>query len=230
MSQPPAPHLGSAGNALHAPAARRLRAPSWRDRRLVVGLVLVLSSVALGAAVVGRADDTAPVFVADHSLVPGQPLRADDLRVVRVQLGGQQGRYLGAASAPAPGSVVIRSVQAGELVPSSAVGRPDAVTSRPVAVPVPAGAAQGLRPGSLVDVWVSAKGTVAGSFAPPRALVRGAEVVSVGSGGGVLSTASEVTVRLLLADGLVPQVLSAVDNGARVDVVPIPGSVPGGGS
>lgn len=230
MAQTPAPPLASAGTTLPAPVAQRLRPPSWRDRRLAVGLVLVLASVALGATVVGRADDTEPVYVAQHQLLPGQPLRADDLRVARVRLGGQQGRYLRATHAPARGAVVIRSVQPGELVPASAVGPQDAVTSRPVAVPVPAGAAHGLRPGSLVDVWVSDKGQVAGSFAAPRALARAAEVASVSSGSGVLSTASEVTVRLLLADDLVPQVLSAVDNGARVDVVPVPGSVPGGGS
>jgi hypothetical protein len=147
-----------------------------------------------------------------------------------VQLAGQRGRYLAATATPEPGAVVIRSVQAGELVPTSAIGPPAAVTSRPVAVPVPAGAAHGLRPGSLVDVWVAAKGPVAGSFAEPTALVRAAEVVSVGSGSGVLSAASDVTVRLLLADDLVPRMLAAIDNGARVDVVPVPGSVPGGGS
>ena len=58
----------------------------------------------------------------------------------------------------------------------------------------------------------------------------GAEVVAVSSEGGVLSSSSDATVRLLLTDDLVPQVLSAVDNGARIDLVPVPGSVPRGGS
>jgi hypothetical protein len=34
----------------------------------------------------------------------------------------------------------------------------------------------------------------------------------------------------LLTNDLVAQVLSAVDNGDRVNVVPVPGSVPRGGS
>jgi Flp pilus assembly protein CpaB len=184
----------------------------------------------LGASVIGRADNTEPVFVASHPLLPGQRLTTDDLQVVRVRLGAQQGRYLDPAQLTADGAVVIRSVQDGELVPTSAVGSGDSVTSRPVAVPVPAAAAQGLHPGSLVDVWIAAKGDAPQTFDEPKAVVRGAEVVTVSAGGGVLGGSSDASVRLLLADDLVPQVLSAVDNGARVDVVPVPGSLTRSGS
>jgi hypothetical protein len=61
-------------------------------------------------------------------------------------------------------------------------------------------------------------------------VVSSAEVVSVSSGGGVLSSSTETSVRLLLTNDQVPQLLSAVDNGARIDLVPVPGSVPRGGS
>lgn len=229
---PPAP-AGPGGpppTEAPAPVASRLRPPGWRDRRLAVGVVLVLASVAFGAGVVGRADNTEPLYVAGHPLLPGQRLTAGDLQVVHVRLGGPQGRYLGPAALPADDAVVIRSVQDGELVPVSAVGTRDAVTSRPVAVPVPAAAAQGLRPGSLVDVWIATKGATPQTYDEPKAVVRGAEVVTVSAGSGVLSSSSDASVRLLLADDLVPQVLSAVDNGARVDVVPVPGSLSRSGS
>jgi hypothetical protein len=210
--------------------ARRLRPPSWRDRRLLLGVVLVLASVAVGAAAVGRADTTRPMYAASHPLVSGQSLTAADLQAVRVQLGRQSGRYL-AASDPLPaGSVVLRSVQTGELVPVSAIGGEQSVTTRPVAVPVTSASTQGLRPGSLVDVWVADRGTQPQTFESPTSLVSAAEVVSVVTGGGVLSGSSDATVRLLVTDALVPQVLSAVDNGARIDLVPVPGSVPRGGS
>ncbi len=190
----------------------------------------MLASVVLGASVVARADDTRPVYAASHVLEPGQALTTADLHVVDVQLGGQSGHYLDGRHRVAPGAVMLRSVQAGELVPTSAIGDQAAVRSRPVSIPVSAGAVDGLRPGALVDVWVSAKGADAQTFDPPRSVVSGAEVVSVRASGGVLSAGSDTTVRLLLANELVPQVLSAVDNGARIDVVPVPGSVPRGGS
>jgi Flp pilus assembly protein CpaB len=211
-------------------AARRLRQPTWRDRRLLVGVLLVLASVVVGVEVVGQADTTEPVYAASRHLAPGQRLTRDDLRVVRVRLAGLQGRYLAAKSAPEPGAVVLRSVQAGELVPASAVGPPAAVTSRPVAVRVLAGAADGLRPGALVDVWIARKEAGADTFQEPTVVVQSAEVVSVSSDGGVLGGSRDATVRLLLAGNLVPAVLSAVDNGDRVDVVPVPGSVPKAGS
>jgi hypothetical protein len=215
---------------LPAPAARRLRPPSWRDRRLVVGVVLVLASVALGTLVVGRADDSRPVYAASRALLPGQPLTSGDLRVVRVRLGRPADRYLSAATSLPAGAVVIRGVQSGELVPMSALGTQQAITSRPVAVPVPSDTVDGLKAGALVDVWVARKSDDGRAFDQPTALVRGAEIVSVSRGSAVLASTTQTTVRVLVSDALVPQVLSAVDNDARIDVVPVPGSVPRGGS
>ncbi len=127
--------------------------------------------------------------------------------------------------------MVIRSVLAGELVPVSAVGDRLSVTTRPVAVGVPAETAHGLRAGSLVDLWIAAKGEQPQSYAPPQLSAAAAQVLSVTSESGVLSgTGSEATVRVLLAQDLVAQVLSAMDNGARIDLVAVPGSVPRGGS
>jgi hypothetical protein len=210
--------------------ARRLERPSWRDRRLLVGVVLVLASVVVGAHVVGAADDRTAMYAASHPLEPGQRLSRQDLHVVRVRLDQVGARYVAAGSRWPDGAVVLRSVQAGELVPVASLGPPEAVTARPVAVPVRAGAADGLRPGALVDVWVAAKVSGAEAFREPALVVRSAEVVWVSSGGGMISGSSDATVRILLAGDLVAQVLSAVDNGDRVDVVPVPGSVPGGGS
>ena len=47
---------------LPTPTATRLRRPSWRDSRLLVGVLLVLVSTVLGSVVVARADDRVPVY------------------------------------------------------------------------------------------------------------------------------------------------------------------------
>ena len=210
--------------------ARRLRPPRWRDRRLLVGVVLVLASVALGAAVVGRADTTSPMYAASHVLTPGQRLTSGDVHVVRVRLGHQAAYYLAVSKGLRAGAVVVRSVQEGELVPTSAVGPAETVTARPVAVPVGAAAVEGLRAGSLVDVWIARKDAGGQTFQLPEPVARSAEVVSVNGGGGVLGGSADATIRLLLSADLVARVLSAVDNGDRVNVVAVPGSVPGTGS
>jgi hypothetical protein len=59
---------------LPKPTAARLRKPSWRDSRLVVGLVLVLLSMAIGAKVIASVNDTVPMYAAAAALVPGQPV------------------------------------------------------------------------------------------------------------------------------------------------------------
>src|SRR3954452_20167145 len=81
---PPAPAaprrraMDSAVLDLPAPVAARLRRPGWRDPRLLVGVVMVAASVALGSWAVQSAQTTVPVYVARDALVPGQRLEPDD--------------------------------------------------------------------------------------------------------------------------------------------------------
>ena len=77
---------------LPRPTAARLQRPSWRDVRLVVGVVLVLLAVTLGAVVVAAADDTTPVYAVTAGLVPGQVVTQQDVRRVDVRLGDRPGR------------------------------------------------------------------------------------------------------------------------------------------
>ena len=74
---------------LPGPTPRRVRPPRWLDLRLVLGVLLVLGSVLLGARIVSAADATVPVWTAVRDLAPGTELRADDLvAVVRTGASG----------------------------------------------------------------------------------------------------------------------------------------------
>lgn len=216
---------------LPEPVAHRLRRPSWRDPRLLVGLLLVAASVVGGALVVQRADDTRPVWAARRALTPGEPLGADDLVVRRIRLDAAQRTYLSAEQAPADGTVLLRFVGAGELVPSAAVGGRDQVELRPVAVPVAADAAEGLRPGALVDVWVATRrADRQDAFEKPTLVAAGAQVSAVTVSRGALGGTTTSAVRLLLTPELVPTVISAVDNQARLTLVPVPATLAQDGS
>ena len=161
---------------LPAPAAARLRAPSWRDPRLLVGLLLVLGAVVLGARVVAAADDTSPYYAAARPLVPGDRVGADDVRVVDVRLPDSADGYVGARDPLAPGTVATRTVGEGELLPRSALGTQGDVALQPVGIPVEA-AAPGLGTGAVVDVWVALPDPErAGSFLEPERTVQGATV------------------------------------------------------
>lgn len=211
-----------AGASPVAPA-RRIQAPSWRDTRLLVGVLLVLGSVVAGALIVARADETAPVYAATRVLTPGTTLTQGDVAVVSVRLDSTGSRYLGAESALAAGRVVLRTVAAGELVPLSALGRRDQVDLRPVSVPVPAEVAEPLAPGVLVDVWVADRDADRGSqaYAAPRLVAAGAEVSGRSTRRGSLGSSTASAVQLLLTSALVPQVIGAVDNGSRITLVPV---------
>lgn len=214
--------------------AVRLRAPSWRDGRLLVGILIVLSSMVLGARVVAAAGRTVPVFAAVTDLPSGHQLTASDVRVVPVHLASGTPLYLSARQTVPAGSVLVRPVGAGELVPVAAVGAPSALTRRPVTVPVAAPVPSGLRPGAAVDVWSSAKetGTGATGYAPPVRIAQNAEVYAVTASGGGLGGTGAAGVQVLLDDGQVRSVLDALANAAKVALVPAAGQGPqtsGGG-
>lgn len=211
--------------------ARRIQPPSWRDTRLLVGVLLVLVSIVAGALVVDRIDETVPVYAAARTLTPGAAVTQGDVRVVSVRLDGiASGRYLSGAAALSPGQVVLRTVSAGELVPRSALGSPAQVDLRPVSVPVAAEVAEPLGPGALVDIWVADRDLARGStsYSAPRQVAIGVEVAGRSTRRGTLGSSTASAVQLLLTPALVPRVIEAVDNGARITLVPVPATLRSG--
>src|SRR5215207_4334697 len=98
---------------LPAPTASRLRKPSWRDGRLLVGVLLVLLSAMVGSLALARADDRVPVYAAKGPLLPGEALTADRVGRVDVQLGDATAAYLSAASSLPLDRYVLREVRQG---------------------------------------------------------------------------------------------------------------------
>lgn len=217
-----------------SPPATRVPRRRWRDWRLLVGVLLVVSSAVAGARVVSAASDTVPVWAADGDLVPGTPLTPDDVRSVAVRLETSTNPYL---TGPVPeGYHVVRDVSAGELLPRSAVAPSAQATTatRLVAVSL-AGAVPGtLAPGDRVDVWVVPAPTAAAprpddSGDDPAAATPLAEGVTVASvpaddtGFGVSEAQESVVLRLGEQDApgrdltaLVAQVVTASSEGRVV--------------
>jgi hypothetical protein len=206
--------------------ASRIRRPSWRDPRLVIGLVLLFGSIALGARVVALSDHTVPVYAARVALPTGTALSADLLDVVHLRLVGTDAAYLDASRPPPVGRVLVRTVGAGEVVPAAALAPADAVRSRPVSIPLDGSPPAGLAPGGLVDLWASAKqrDAVGGGYDEPQRIARAVEVFDVRAPSSALSAGRTGSVQVLLpAEALAP-VLDALANQARLVVLPVPGS------
>jgi hypothetical protein len=208
-----------------SPQARRLATPKWFDVRFLVGVVIVVVPIVIGAHVMAAADRYASVYVAQRALVPGEHLLATDLVVGRVRFDGQGARYI-AAGRPPLGYVVTRYVAAGELVPLAALtGAPTALSSqRLVTVPVGTGHAPlDLVRGDVVDIYVTAKKPVGDKPAPPRLVIGAAPVESVSSS-GALSSSGNVSVVIEVPATSVGDVVRAIEGGS-LDVVRLPGPV-----
>ncbi|HEV7757089.1 MAG TPA: SAF domain-containing protein [Mycobacteriales bacterium] len=138
-----------------SPLAVRLHRPSWLDLRLVIGLLLVLVSVLVGARIVAAADRTTPVWAVRSELAAGTALTRADLVVVRMRVSAGADRYLATARSPA-GLTLTRDVGAGELLPAAALrARSDGSL---VSVPVsPQHVPPTVRAGQRIDVYATTK-------------------------------------------------------------------------
>lgn len=204
------------------PSPRRVRPPRWLDLRLVLGVLLVLGSVLLGARVVASADATVPVWALTGDLATGTELRAGDLRAVEVRLGDAADAYLATSTRP-EGRTLARTVRSGELLPRTALEEMTELVQ--LALPVQSGyVPPGLQRGQVLDVYAVADPAAgATGVADGRvSLVVGEAPVQAVSGrsDGVLSsptTVIQVVVAVPADDA--PSVLGAIAGRALVVVV-----------
>lgn len=213
-------------SAATSPQARRLDRPRWLDPRLLVGVVLVLASVAVGARVIAAAERGDLVWSAVRDLPAGTTLRADDLRVTSVRLADSAGQYVDANAAPPAGYLLVRDLAAGELVPAAAVaGSDESSARRLVSVPVtahhfPSGLARGHR----VDVYLSATTDASAAISPPELVLANAAVAEVAAGSnGFGPSTGTIGVVLEVGDGDAAAVVAAVAAGV-IQLVRVPGT------
>ncbi|MDQ4503258.1 SAF domain-containing protein [Sinomonas sp. ASV322] len=204
-------------SSVDMPGAMRLKKPSWKDPRLLVGILLVFASIAGVVALVRAADTSTAVFAAKEDIAVGQPITADRLVAVDVRLGGVESRYI-VPGGLADGKVAIQRIAKGDLVPASSLGPPGALGRKPVTINVadalPAEAVAGAR----VDVWVAAPDGRNG-FSDPKLVVAAAEIAHVATAQSAFGGTRETVVQVLVDDARLPQLLGAQANKAKVSVV-----------
>ncbi|MBM9468211.1 SAF domain-containing protein [Nakamurella leprariae] len=176
---------------------------------MIVGLVLVVTAVVVGAQVIGASNRTVAVWSIDRDLAEGTVLQADDLVQVDVNLGSVGPRYLTAATAPPVGRPVSRPLRAGELLAAADLGR--APEGRVVVVAVsPDRMPPGVTHGSVVDLYLTRGGQTPGDPAETELVQSAVSVQSVSApsaGGLSAATSNRYQVAVLLppdpADALI---------------------------
>lgn len=134
-------------------------APLWRNPRLAVGLVLVVTSIVLGARLFDAADDSVIVWAVTEDVAAGQELTEDLVVARRVRFADRADadRYLSAtADLPLP-AVITRPIGAGELLPRGALGVVERLVEFPLGV-APELVPATVRVGTIVDVWLTLPG------------------------------------------------------------------------
>jgi Flp pilus assembly protein CpaB len=181
-----------------SPPATRASRPSWRDPRLAAGILLVFGSVLVGARVLAGADDTVAVLTAARPLAAGQALTADDLATVRLRFQdeAEADRYLAGSTGAVEGSVLLRPVGEGELVPRAALGgTAEGLVELPLSID-PGRVPSSVRAGSVVDVWVAdgSEGSEAGDRSSAEKVLTAVPVLAASRGAGAVSGTRQVVV------------------------------------
>lgn len=201
--------------------ARPLSRRFWGDSRFLLGILLIVLSIAGVWLVVTAARQTAPVYAAARTLVPGETVAADDLRVVDVALGQVAGAYIAPATLE-QGVVATRTVGEGELLPSDAVGPAADARTTNVVIRTTADVPAFIAAGARIEVW-HAPPVDRESFDAPRILVADATVATVTRDDAMVG-AAQATLEIVIARDEVPAVLSAQSDGSVLSVVPVAGA------
>ncbi|MCR8671920.1 flagellar biosynthesis protein FlgA [Agrococcus sp. HG114] len=194
-------------------AARR----TWMDPRLVIGVALVLASVAGVWLVVQQSASTERAWAATRTLLPGETIAAGDLQPVEVRMPQSSERYLTAQADPV-GMVVAGTVGEGEVLPLRALGDEAGHDRAAVVIELEGALPTAVRAGALVDVWTAAPGDE--GFQAPAVLVDEAIVVGLVEDEGILASAGAQLELLVPADETA-RLLEAIANDHAVSVVPL---------
>lgn len=204
--------------------APRLRRPGWKDPRLLVGILLVLVSVAAVVLLVRQADSRVEYWAAAQDIAPGAALKPEHVTVVSANLGDSAQEYL-PADEPLPEHVAaVATVRQGELLPAGGLAAQDPEQRQQITVQISDLLPEHLSTGDRVDLWIAFPDDTGRGFFEPELVASSAEVVSTSESTAAFGTGATGNVALMLTPEEVPEILGAQANGARMTVVPSLGS------
>ncbi|MDQ5860988.1 MAG: hypothetical protein M3536_01850 [Actinomycetota bacterium] len=205
-----------------ATTGARLKPPSWKDPRLLVGVLLVLASVVGVISLVGSADQTTEVYAARDSIAVGEKLTADNVVRAKVRLGETEQHYVTVEAGLPDGLVAVQRIGKNQLVPKESLATVDALDRKPVAVTIDEALPPQAVAGTRVDVWVALPDARNG-FSEPKLLLPGAEIAQVTAGSTALGSSRNTVLMVLVADSQMSAILGAQANQAKISVVWNPG-------
>jgi hypothetical protein len=207
------PGPDSAGGSPSSPVGRRAERPRGRDTRLLLGVLLIIVSVVVGARFVSGATRTVQWLSVTKTLPAGHVLTASDLVPTEAHLAASASRhYFRAPAVALVGRTLARPLSSGELLASDALASRSAPASRVVPLLVKSGRLPQLVAGDHVDVYVMSVAAGAASGREVRVLTDVEFIAQEAVGTGDASLQLRVTPTEAIA-------AVAASQSNRVDVV-----------
>jgi len=202
--------------------AARLKRPSWKDPRLLVGVLMVLASMAGVIFLIGSADRTTEVYAAREGIAVGERLTQENVVAAKVRLGDTEQHYITVEAGLPQDVVATQRIGKDQLVPRASLGAVDQLNRKPVALNVEQTLPSQAVAGARVDVWV-AQPDAKNGFSEPKLILPGAEIAEVANGSTALGSSKTTVLMVLVEDKQMPALLGAQANEAKISVVWNPG-------
>ncbi len=191
----------------------------WGDVRFLVGVGVVLLSVAGVWLALGSARHSDTLLQTTRTILPGEPLTSADFRVVDVSVGAVADGYLTPADLD-PGLVATRTLDVGELLPAAATAAGESLRTTTVVIESSIGIPAKISPGTRVELWYAPPLPDDNRFDAPRLLLPEAIVSAIPESEGLLSQTAG-TLELVIDRSDVAAVLAAVTDGSSLSAVPL---------
>ncbi|WP_404475540.1 SAF domain-containing protein [Microbacterium aerolatum] len=197
----------------------RARRAFWGDIRFLIGIALVILSIAGVWLIVSSSRETTPVLQANRTITQGEALASDDFQVVEVSLGAVVDGYLAPQDLVA-GMIAARTVESGELLPAVATADAQSGRTTNIVVDSSVGIPEKVESGTPVELWYAPRLEDDGEFDVPRILAADVVVASIPETDGMLAQRS-AAVEIVIDRADVADVLAAITSGAALSIVPL---------
>ena len=210
----------------------RIHKPGFKDPKLIVGLVLILISIAGVIGIIRINNQTYTYYTAKGDIPIGQKITPDMLVTKEVNLGDSKDRYLSREQIESGKYIAVRQIPAGEFISSSSAQENIRENRRLITVTLDRGLAATFKPGEHVDVWVISpekekqkvpenEGNGEQHESEQNPLVQNAEISSIVVDEGVLGANGHANIRLWIDAEKLPGILQAISSDAKITLVPI---------
>ena len=204
---------------LNSAALNRLKKPSWKDPRLLIGILLVLISVSGVVLLVGSAERSVDAYISSEDIVVGQRLEVGALAKVKVRLNELQGNYFLSGDQFPAGGVAVQLIHKGQLIAKSSVANADGLDRKPVAINLEQSLPVTAQAGDRVDVWVAETDPKTGTSALPKLIMPSAEIATLNQAKSGLMSNQHDVVYVLVGAPQLPTLLHALADKAKISVV-----------